>query len=48
MRGDLVYVKGSHSVGLVRVVGAIKRMCENWTALEQPASDIGTMRSLSA
>jgi len=32
-RGDVVYVKGSHSVHLVHVVGAIKRLCEERTAI---------------
>ena len=32
-RGDLVYVKGSHSVHLVRVVAAIKRLCETGAAI---------------
>jgi UDP-N-acetylmuramoyl-tripeptide--D-alanyl-D-alanine ligase len=32
-RGDLVYVKGSHSVHLVKVVAAIKRLCEQRAAI---------------
>lgn len=33
VRGDVVYVKGSHSVHLVHVVAAIKRLCEQRTAI---------------
>jgi UDP-N-acetylmuramoyl-tripeptide--D-alanyl-D-alanine ligase len=36
--GDLVYVKGSHSVHLVRVVAAIKRLCE--CAVERSSSPV--------
>jgi len=32
-RGDVVYVKGSHSVHLVHIVGAIKRLCEQRAAI---------------
>jgi UDP-N-acetylmuramoyl-tripeptide--D-alanyl-D-alanine ligase len=48
MRGDLVYVKGSHSVGLVRVVSAIKHLCEEWNRREEPASELESARPLSA
>jgi UDP-N-acetylmuramoyl-tripeptide--D-alanyl-D-alanine ligase len=47
-RGDLVYVKGSHSVGLVRVVGAIKGLCERWAAPDAAPGEIGNAPSLSA
>jgi UDP-N-acetylmuramoyl-tripeptide--D-alanyl-D-alanine ligase len=41
-RGDLVYVKGSHSVGLVRAVNAIKRLAETWAgAASRPESPAG-------